>query len=144
MAKKRNIEFFYTVVKQEGDRGATRGKVSVAMCEALGAGDGDIIEYEVDNGTIVGGHVLTKSEKKDYLREHAREAKPAKKEKPTQKKGKPVVKKKSRNDDWDDDEPRPKKKGKTSKRKTKVEYESEPTPKKKGKQKPKLSLKKKR
>lgn len=144
---KREILKFYTVVKQEGERGATRGKVSVGMCEEMGAEDGSVIEFEVSNGLVIGGHVLSKSETKEYLREHAR-ASPKKKEAPAPKKGKAVAKRKADDEDWDDeDEPRAKKGKKAvkpNKRKTKVTYEEPP---KKGKptlKKPKLSFKKKR
>lgn len=148
MAKK-NIERFYTHVKQEGDAGATRGKVSVAMCEALGAGHDDVIEYEVQNGVIVGGHVLSKSEKKEWTREHGGGSRrPAAKESGKKvKKSKPVVK-----SSVDEERPRKgQKKGKkvkktvkSSKRATKVSYESQPKAKSGKKTKLKLKLKKPR
>lgn len=139
---KKNIERFYTHVKQEGDAGATRGKVSVAMCTALGAGNDDVIEFEVNGGVIVGGHVLSKSEKREYLREQgaSKRSAPVKKKVGKVKKSKPVVK--------SSEDEAPRKKGKSkgkklakpSKRKTKVSFESEPRPKKKGKVKLKKKL----
>ncbi len=143
MAK--NIKKFYTRVSQEGESGATRGKVPVALCNELGAGHGDIIEYEVNNGVIVGGHVMSKGERKEYergLKDAAQKSAPAKVKPKKVKKGKAVVK------SSEDEAPR-KKKGqgkkkaskpeKPSKRKTKVSFDSDEAPKKK-----KIKLKKKR
>jgi hypothetical protein len=149
MGKKELLKF-YTHVKREGSQGATRGKVPVALCTAVGAGDGDIIEWEVQGGVIVGGHTLSKSERKEYLADQKEEARerqkartPAKKARKESAPSKPKVKGKVKSDKAvvkskkgkksRDEEPTPKKKGKTSKRRTEVEYESEPRPKKKGK-----------
>lgn len=145
MAKK-NVELFHTHIKQEGSEGATRGKIPVAMGRAMGAKDGDVIEWEVVNGDCVGGRVLSKSERREYERGKASAAKstpPSKKKVKGKVKGtKPVV----RSRDEDEDE-RPSKKGKKKlkkpgKRATKVSYEAPETSKKKGKKKLKLKLKK--
>ena len=148
MASKKNIERFYTAIKQEGERGAIRGKISAAMAVALGAGDGDIIEWEVQGGVVVGGQTLSKADRREYLRENARAKAPAKSRpepKPSKKQGKKVAKRDRDEDSWDEDEDeRPRKSKKTAKsnaRKTKVTYEK--PSKSKGKptlKKPKLSL----
>lgn len=148
MAKK-NIQRFYTKVRQEGSAGATRGKVSVAFCEAMGANDGDTIEMEVSNGVLIGGHVMSKrevremeSEQKAQAKEAAKVKKVAKSSAPAKKKAKktkPVVKRKS-SVDVDSEAPKKTKKGKgkvkaSKHRKTKVSYDSDPPVKKKGKKK---------
>lgn len=125
-------ETYYVSVKQEGAAGATRGKLSSAACQALGAEDGDVIEIVVKGQRIVGGGILSSREAKDYHKEHSRDArKPAKK----------IVgkKRKSRDDDDSSEAPRKSKKAakpkvKSKKRKTSVDYDSSrPKKAKKGK-----------
>lgn len=146
---RRNVETFHTNIKQEGSEGATRGKIPVAMGRAMGAKDGDVIEWEVVNGDCVGGRVLSKSERREYIREsrNAPKATPAAKKTKSKTKGKlkskkPVVK------STDNGSSKPKLKKpikklpKPSKRATKVSYEA-PERKVKSKfKKPKLGLKK--
>lgn len=142
MARKQNVERFYTHIKQEGDAGATRGKIPVQMGRTMGAKDGDIIEWEVVNGDCVGGRVLTKAERKEYEREQARNATPRKTttrkvEKPA--KTKPVVKDKSSGSS----KPTGKKLVKPSKRRTEVSFDTDERPRRSVKKKP-ISFKKKR
>lgn len=134
---KAKVEKFYTRVAQEGSNGAVRGKVTVGMCNAIGAGDGDIIEWEVQNGEVIGGRTLTKSERKAHEAEVKAEkkaaqkaSKPKKSAKPTKSVGKkPKAGKKSA-----PKETQSKKKKKAGRRVTKVSYE-EPRKPKKGKKK---------
>lgn len=140
---KAKIEKFYTRVAQEGSAGAVRGKVTVGMCNAIGAGDGDIIEWEVQNGEVIGGHVLSKSERKAHEAEVKAERKAAKtssKPKKSAKPAKSVGKKPKVSKSVTHKTTQLKKKKKAGKRVTKVSYE-EPRKAKKGK---KPLLKKKR
>lgn len=140
MARKQ-VERFHTHIKQEGDAGATRGKIPVQMGRAMGAKDGDIIEWEVVGGDCVGGRVLTKAEKREYEREQARNASPRKTttkqvEKP--KKTKPVVKGKSSGST----KPVRKKLTKPSNRRTEVAYDTDERPRRSVKKKSFLGKKK--
>jgi hypothetical protein len=142
MARK-NVQLFYTSIKQEGDAGATRGKIPVAMGREMGAKDGDIIEWEVVNGDCVGGRVLSKAERKA----HEREQSVARKASPAPKKAKPSVKSKQKVAKSSEDEA-PRKKGKkvkhklskSGKRATKVSYDEAPAKGKKKLKKPKFKL----
>lgn len=143
MAKK-NIQKFYTHIKQEGEAGAIRGKIPVQMAREMGAGDGDIIEWEVQNGDVVGGSVMSKADKKAYLRENGgtrastRKATPAAKVKPKvkAKASKPVVKTKTAGTKVKSSKPVVKSK----KRKTSVSFDEDERP----TRKPKFKLKKPR
>lgn len=117
-------EYFHTSIKQEGSDGATRGKIPVGMGRAMGAKDGDVIEWKVVDGECKGGRVLSKSERKALEKDKAAAKKttaPAKKTKSKSKvKGaKPKVRK-----DTEAPVKKGKKvKGKVSKSKTKVSME---------------------
>ena len=123
-------ERYYVSVKQEGAAGATRGKLSSAACQALGAEDGDVIEIRVKGQRIVGGGILSTREAKEYHREHSRG---------TAKKTPAKKTRKSRDDDDSSEAPRKSKKAakpkvKSKKRKTSVDYDSSrPKKAKKGK-----------
>lgn len=145
---KRHIDRYYVPIRQEGENGATRGKIPAAMVAAMGAKHGGMIEFEIVNGDCIGGRSLNKNEVREIEREKKDAAKASKASKTTSSprkpaakasssKTKPTVKAKSNKrvveTGWDTDEPKPKKKaGKAAKRSTKVSYESQPRKKKKG------------
>lgn len=117
---------FLAGIAREGTAGSVRGKIPAGLIKAIGAQEGQGIEFMVHGNTLVGAKVLTAKEFKMAQREKASEA-PAKKVAPkatkpksvgksTQKPAKPVrTATASRT---------PKKVAKPSKRKTEVEYEA--------------------
>lgn len=49
---------FVSLVRQEGESGSTRSKVPAGLIKAIGAKDGDGIQFVVSGNTLVGAHVL--------------------------------------------------------------------------------------
>lgn len=129
------IEKFHTPIKQEGQAGAIRGKISAGMAAQMNAGDGDVIEWTVTGKTVTGARVLRGKEATKYLASSVRSA-PQPKAKP--KTAAAPAKKLKAKVVEEAPAKKLKKPLKTNKRRTEVEYEESPKKLTLGKKKKKL------
>lgn len=137
MAKKTT---FLATIQREGSAGSVRGKIPAGLVKAIGAKEGDVVEFSVHGTTLVGAQVLTGKDARMAVKEKAAErpaprstAKPVAKGKvgkSTPKASAPVVSRKAGK------KVKPAVKG--SKRRTEVEYEAPPLKRKGKKFAPKL------
>lgn len=65
---------YHTIIRQEGEAGAIRGKISAGMAAQMGAGDGDVIEWTVTGKTCTGAKVLRGKDARDFIKHNARGA----------------------------------------------------------------------
>lgn len=56
------IETFTANLTKEGSTGSVRGKVPATLISAMGGGDGDVIEFQLNGKTLVGGRIITGKE----------------------------------------------------------------------------------
>lgn len=60
------IEKFTATINREGSTGSVRGKIPASLISAIGAKEGDVVEFHVNRGTLVGGHVMTGKEARQF------------------------------------------------------------------------------
>lgn len=56
------IETFTANLTREGSTGSVRGKVPATLISAMGGNDGDVIEFQLNGKTLVGGRIITGKE----------------------------------------------------------------------------------
>lgn len=52
------INKFTATLNREGSTGSVRGKIPATLVSAMGGDDGDVIEFEVNGKTLVGGRII--------------------------------------------------------------------------------------
>lgn len=58
------VQKFTATLNKEGSTGSIRGKIPASLVNALGGQDGDVMEFETNGRTIVGGRIITGKEAK--------------------------------------------------------------------------------
>ena len=92
------IQRFTANLSMEGSTGSVRGKIPATLVSALGGGDGDVMEFEVNGKSIVGGGIITgreaqkiRASRQDFGRAPRTQAVPVPKKKSGNGAGKKVV-----------------------------------------------------
>lgn len=52
------IQTFTANLSKEGSTGSTRGKIPATLISAMGGEDGDVMEFQVNGKTLVGGRII--------------------------------------------------------------------------------------
>lgn len=60
------IQKFTSTINKEGSTGSVRGKIPASLIAEIGAKEGDVVEFHVNKGTIVGAHVMTGKEARQF------------------------------------------------------------------------------
>jgi hypothetical protein len=56
------IESFTANLSREGSTGSVRGKIPATLISAMGGDDGDVIEFQINGKTLVGGRIISGKE----------------------------------------------------------------------------------